>query len=188
MSVRATVPTVVDPPSVLTIVHPLSVLDSVLAEPLVLVAFALLALGVVFSVVPVLPGPPLSVVGSLTYWWATGEPGLFVLVALLTVGVVAVLVDWLGGAVAARASGVSTGVSLLAALVGLAGTVVLGPVGLLAGVAGTVFLARYRTERDASASLRAAAYATVGVLASAVVQTLLTASMLLVVVLTHVWW
>jgi len=165
-----------------------SPVDSLVSEPLVLVAFALLILGVAFSVVPVLPGPPLSVAGALVYWWATGEPGLLVLVALLTVGVVAVLVDWLGGAVAARASGVSTGVSLLAAVVGLAGTVVLGPVGLLAGVAGTVFLATYRTERDTRTSLRAAAAATAGVLASAVVQTLLTGSMLLAVVLTHVWW
>jgi|AntRauTorcE11898_2_1112593.scaffolds.fasta_scaffold17873_2 uncharacterized protein YqgC (DUF456 family) len=161
--------------------------ESILAEPLVLLAFALLVLGVVFSIVPILPGPPLSVVGVLTYWWATGDPGLVVLVTLVAVGVVATLVDWLGGAAAARASGVSTRVSLLAAVVGLAGTVVLGPVGLLAGVAGTVFLATYRTERDAGTSLRAAVYATAGVLGSAVVQTLLTASILLAVVLVHVW-
>ena len=163
-----------------------SPVESVLTEPLVLVAFALLVLGVAFSVVPILPGPPLSLAGILTYWWATGDPGLVVLLALVTVGVVAVLVDWLGGAVAARASGVSTRVSLLAAVVGLAGTVVLGPVGLLAGVAGTVFVATYRTERDTGKSLRAAAYATAGVLGSAVFQTLLTGAILVTVILVHV--
>lgn len=178
MSVRASGPAVV---------QSVPLADSLLSEPLVLVAFVLLVLGVAFSVVPVLPGPPLSLAGVLTYWWATGEPGVVVFAALLVVGVVAVLVDWLGGAVAARASGVSTRVSLLAALVGLAGTVVLGPIGLLAGVAGTVFVATYRHEQDTTASLRAAAYATAGVLGSAVVQTLLTGSMMVVVVLTHVW-
>lgn len=150
-------------------------------DPFVIVAFALLLAGVVFSVVPLLPGPVLSVGGVLVYWWATGEPGWLVLTALLVVGVTAALVDWLGGAAAAKGSGVSTRVSLLAGVAGFAGTVIAGPVGLLAGVAGTVFLASYVREREAATGIRMAAYATAGMLGTVVVQTLLTGSMLLAV-------
>ncbi|QSG06292.1 DUF456 domain-containing protein [Halapricum desulfuricans] len=150
--------------------------------PFVVVAFALLIAGVVFSVVPLLPGPVLSVGGVLVYRWATGDPGPLALTVLLAVGVAAVLVDWLGGAAAAKGSGVSTRVSLLAGVAGLAGTVVAGPVGLLVGVAGTVFLASYAREREAAAGIRTAAYATAGVLGTVVVQTLLTGSILLAVV------
>jgi uncharacterized protein YqgC (DUF456 family) len=155
-------------------------------DPLVLVAFALLAAGVVFSVVPLLPGPVLSLGGALGYWWATGDPGWLLLGVVLLVGVVAALVDWFGGAAAARASGVSTRISVLAGVVGLAGTLVAGPVGLLVGIAGTVFVASYAAEQDTGNSLRAAAYATAGVLGTAVVQTLLTGSILVVVILVHV--
>lgn len=153
----------------------------IVPDPLVLVAFALLLAGVVFSVVPLLPGPVLSIGGVLVYWWATGEPGWLVLAALLAVGVTAALVDWLGGAAAAKGSGVSTRVSLLAGVAGFLGTVIAGPVGLLAGVAGTVFLASYAREREAAAGIRMAAYATAGMLGTVVVQTLLTGSILLAV-------
>lgn len=155
------------------------------AEPLVLVAFALLVAGVVFSIVPLFPGPPLSVAGVLVYWWATGQPGWLVLSAVVLVGVLAMAVDWFGGAVAARASGTSTSVSVLAAVVGLLGTVLAGPLGLVVGIAGTVFVATYLREQDTNASLKAAVYATAGVLASAVVQTLLTGSILLAIVVVH---
>lgn len=165
----------------LTILDPL-LLSVSIPDPFVLVAFALLVAGVVFSVVPLLPGPVLSVAGVLVYRWAAGEPGWLLLGALLAVGVAAVLVDWLGGAAAAKGSGVSTRVSLLAGVAGLAGTVVAGPLGLLVGVAGTVFLASYAREREAATGLRTAAYATAGVLGTVVVQTLLTGSILVAVV------
>ncbi|QSG15461.1 DUF456 domain-containing protein [Halapricum desulfuricans] len=151
-------------------------------DPFVAVAFALLVAGVVFSVIPLLPGPVLSVAGVLVYWWETGDPGWLALTVLLAVGVAAVLVDWLGGTAAAKGSGVSTRVSLLAGVAGFLGTVVAGPVGLLVGVAGTVFLASVIREREAAAGIRTAAYATAGVLGTVVVQTLLTGSILVAVV------
>mgnify|MGYP000215221730 CR=1 FL=1 len=153
----------------------------IVPDPPVVVAFALLVSGVVFSVVPLLPGPVLSTGGVVGYWWATGEPGWVLLTVLLAVGVTAALVDWFGGAAAAKGSGVSMRVSLLAGVVGFVGTVIAGPVGLLVGVAGSVFLASYARKRGATASARTAVYATAGVLGTVVVQTLLTGSMLLTV-------
>lgn len=148
-------------------------------EPLY-VALALLILGIIGSVVPLLPGPLLSLAGVLGYWWATGydEPGLITLVVLVVLGVLALLLDYLGSAVAARAGGASLTASLAGGAVGLVLLFVFGPVGMLLGVVGTVFVLELRRHGDAEAGVRTALLTAVGTLASAVVQVVLTAAML----------
>jgi hypothetical protein len=147
-------------------------------------AFGLLVLGVVGSVVPGLPGALLSLAGVYLFWWQSGyaSPGLFVLVGLTVVGVATVAVDWFAGAAAAKAGGASTRTTLLAAVVGFVLLFVAGPVGVIVGVAGVVFAFEFLREGDAEASLRTAAYTTLGMLGSTVVQALLTLSMLAVMV------
>jgi uncharacterized protein YqgC (DUF456 family) len=148
-------------------------------DVLVLVAFALLALGVAGSVLPLLPSGLLSLVGVLVYWWQTGDPGALLVFVLVGLGLVAVAVDWLAGIVGAKAGGVETKVAVLAGVVGFLLMVPTGPLGLLAGVAGTVFAFDVRDSSDVEESARRAVYATVGVLASAAMQLLLTVSILL---------
>jgi len=145
---------------------------------LVLVALALLVLGVAVSVLPLLPSGALSLAGVLVYWWQTGEPGPLLLAALVGVAVLAQVVDWLAGIVGARASGVDNRTAVLAGLVGFALMFPGGPLGLLVGVAGTVFVVEFRENQDVEASARRAAYATVGVVASAGMQLVLTAVVL----------
>jgi len=147
-------------------------------DPLVLVAFALLAAGVAGSVLPLLPSGLLSLAGVLLYWWATGEPGFLLLAVLVGLSVVAALVDWLAGFVGARASGVSTRTAALAGVAGFLLMLPTGPLGLVAGVAGTVFAVEFRESADLSGSARRAGHATVGVLASAGMQVVLTATVL----------
>lgn len=149
-------------------------------------AVALLVLGVVGSVVPLLPGPVLSLAGVWGYWWLTGRPGPVLLAALTLVGVVAVVVDYLAGAVSAKAGGASLLSSVAAGVVGLVALLFTGPLGLVVGVVGTVFLVEFVRSDDAGTSARTAVRTALGLLASAVVQLLLTATMLvafLVVVL-----
>lgn len=149
-------------------------------ELLALLALGVLVVGLVGSVVPGLPGTPISLVGVLLYWGATGftEPGPLVLVVLVAVGLVGTAVDFVGGAVAAKAGGASTLTTAVAVVVGIVLAFVTGPVGLLIGVAGTVFALEFYRKRDARASGRAALVATIGVLASTVVQVLISGSML----------
>jgi len=147
-------------------------------NPLVLVAFALLAAGVAGSVLPLLPSGLLSLAGVLLYWWATGEPGFLLLAVLVGLSVVAALVDWLAGFVGARASGVSTRTAALAGVAGFLLMLPTGPLGLVAGVAATVFAVEFRESGDLPGSARRAGYATVGVLASAGMQVVLTATVL----------
>ncbi len=146
-----------------------------------LVALLLMVLAVAGSFTPVLPGALLSIAGILVYWWSTGytSPGTFFLAAFILTGLTAALVDYFGGALAARAGGASSRTSLAAGMVGLLLFFVAGPVGILVGIAGTVFLREYMRTGEREKSLRAAAYSTAGVLGSAVVQFMVTVSLLL---------
>lgn len=150
-----------------------------------IVAVCLLLLGVLGGVLPILPGAPLSLCGVYLYWWHTGytEPGLAVLAGLTVLGLLAIAAEYAGGAMSAKFGGASTQTVVLAAIAGIAALLVTGPLGLLVGVAGTVFLAEFYRHRDARRSAKAAAYATVGVLASSVAQVLLTATILVAFVL-----
>lgn len=156
-----------------------------MVEALTLVAVGLLVLGVVGSLVPALPGALLSVAGVLLYWWSTGyaDPSSPVLAGFLVVGLLAAVVDYFGGAVAAGAGGASRSTVLAAGLVGAALFFLVGPLGVIAGVAGTVFALELRRHGDARRGGTAALYAVVGVLGSALVQVVLTGSMLVAFVL-----
>ncbi|WP_416841017.1 DUF456 domain-containing protein [Haloferax sp. DFSO52] len=143
-------------------------------------ALALLVVGVAGSILPFLPGAILSVVGVLVYWWSTGfsDPGLLWVFSLLVVGLIAIVTDYGAGVIAARVGGASTRTAILAGVVGFVLLFVLGPIGLVLGVAGTVFVIEYLEHQDTHESGRRALYTTIGVLASSVVQVLLTVSML----------
>lgn len=147
-------------------------------------AFLLLLAGVAGSVLPSVPAAPFSLAGVLVYWWGTGftEPGTVVLAALLLTGVLAVLADWFGDVVAARVGGASTTSALAGGAVGLVLLFVLGPVGVLVGAAGTVFVVEYVRRRDARAGAAAAGAYLLGFFASALVQALLTLSILLAMI------
>jgi len=146
---------------------------------LVVLAFLLLAGGVVGSLVPQVPGALFSLAGVFTYWYATGEPGLLVLIGLTLVAVVTWVVDFAGGAIAARAGGASTTTAVLAGVVGVVLFFVASPLGAILGVAVTVFAVEFYRQRDARKGLRAALVTTAGMLASSVAQALLTGSILL---------
>lgn len=147
------------------------------ADPVVALAYLLLALGVVGSLVP-LPGALASLAGLYLHWWRVGRPGALVLALLTLAGLVALVADLLGGPLAARLGGARTRTVALGGLAGLAGLIVAGPVGFVVGLVGTVFLLEYGESADATGSARAAAFAAAGVLASAGVQLLATTAVL----------
>ena len=147
-------------------------------DTLVLVAFALLVLGVVGAALPLLPSGLFSLAGVGVYWWQTGDPGPLLFAALVGLALVAIAVDWLAGIVGARAGGTDTRTAIIAGVVGILLMVLTGPLGLLAGVAATVFVLELRKHEDAGASARRAVYATVGVVASTAMQVVLTVAIL----------
>ncbi|WP_440008025.1 DUF456 family protein [Halomicrococcus sp. SG-WS-1] len=147
---------------------------------LYLVAVALLVVGVVGSVAPLVPGVPLSLSGVYLYWWSTdfGAPGLAFVATATVVGAAAFAADYFGGAAAARAGGASRLSAVVAAVVGVVALLLTGPVGMLVGVTGAVFAVEAVRTRNARQGLRSGVYAAVGMLASALVQFLVTAAVL----------
>ena len=133
-------------------------------------------LGVVGSAVPLIPGSILGLSGVYLHWWATGysDPTLLPLAVLTLLGVTILAIDWLGGALSAKVSGASNATTVLAGIAGFCLFFVAGPLGILGGVAGVVFLSEFRRTGDQAASARTAAYTTVAMLASTVAQIALT--------------
>lgn len=126
------------------------------------------------------PGALLSIAGILVYWHGTGytRPGSLFLAAFIFTGLFAVATDYLSGVVAAKMGGASSKTSIAAGIVGLLMFFLLGPLGILIGVAGTVFLRELLRTDDARGSAKAAVYSSIGVLGSSVVQFVITVSLL----------
>lgn len=149
----------------------------VTVDPFV-VATLLLAAAVIASVVPGLPGGLFSVAGVGYYWYVADGLSALVAVTLLAVGAVALALDWLGGAISARVGGASLQTTAIAAVAAIALAFVLGPLGVLVGIAGTVFALEFRRHGDVDRGVRTAALTTVGMLASAAMQVVFTAGVL----------
>ncbi|WP_330631377.1 DUF456 domain-containing protein [Halocatena halophila] len=153
-----------------------------MSELVLLLAVVLGLAGVVGSVVPMVPGAPLSLLGVGLYWWTSGfsEPGLLSIVVITVIGFTAVLTDTFAGAIAAKFGGASWLTTTLAGIVGFVLFFVTGPLGMLLGIALTVFGGEIYRHRDARAGARTALVATVGVIGSAAMQFVLTLSILFI--------
>lgn len=146
-----------------------------------LAAVALAIVGVVGALLPLVPGPLVSLVGVLLYWWHTGytDPSVVILAGFVVVAVVAVGADILGGVLGASVGGGSRFAAIAGGVVGLLLIPVAGPFGILLGVAIVTFVFAYRATGEPLTGLKSAAGATLGMLASIVVQVLLTIGMLI---------
>lgn len=145
-----------------------------------LLALALLLGGVLGSVVPLLPGVPLSLAGIYAYWWGTGfgDPGLFFVLVATVLGVAAVVAEYAGSAISARAGGGSVRSAAVAGVVGVVALFTTGPLGMLVAVALATFAVELVRTRDAGRGVKTATFAIVGLLASAVFQLVVTGTLL----------
>jgi uncharacterized protein YqgC (DUF456 family) len=150
-----------------------------MVESVAVVAAGLLAAGVVGSVLPAMPSGLLSLAGVYVYvLFGADRMGPFLLAGLTLVGVVAVVAEQFAGPIAARATGASTHTALAAAAGGVVLFFVAGPVGIVVGMVGVVLLLELRRGVDPRTALGRSVGTVLGVLASAVVQVVLTASVL----------
>ena len=145
-----------------------------------LVVLILLLAGVVGSIIPMAPGALLSLAGIAVYYFYTPNPGILFTVFGALTGLLALATDWFAGSIAAKYGGASNKTSLMAGVAGVFGFIFLGgPIGLALAVAFTVLLREYMIHHNSEKGFKAAFYATIGVLGSAVIQVFLTASILI---------
>lgn len=147
-------------------------------------AFGLLAAGVVGSLLPKVPGPVVSLSGVYLYWWDSGmtEPSTLLLSVLTIVGVVVVIGGLFEEVIAARIGGASTRSAAVAGVVGFVSFFVLGPIAMVVGTAVTVFVLEYRRQRTARAGARAALSVLLATIGSVLIQFLFAVMALVVVV------
>lgn len=154
-------------------------------EPATLIILLLLIGGVIGSITPVVPGALLSLLATVVYIATTPDPSLLYIAFSLTVGAFALAADWIAGAVAAKYGGASNKTSFMAGIAGLIGFIFFGgPIGMVLLTAATVYIREYMIHGDREVSGKGAIYATLGVLGSALVQTFLTFTVLLVFLIT----
>lgn len=152
-----------------------------MADAFVWIAVLLLVAGLVFSIAPVLPGALLSIGGLIVYWLGhgTGELGTIWLVVLLGFGVFALVFDVIASIASARYGGASTKTAVVGLVVGVVAMLLWGPLGLIVGTALSIFVIELVLRKPVTEAGRAAIYTTIGILASKVVQVLITALMLI---------
>ena len=155
-----------------------------MAEIFTIAAVILMIVAVFGSFAPMVPGALLSVLGIIVYWYGTGytQPDTWFLVSFIFVGLLGAAADWFSGVVAAKAGGASNKTGIIAGIVGFLLFFVLGPIGILVGVAGTVLIREFLRTDDLRQSAKAAFYSSVGVLGSSVIQFIVTLSLLIIFV------
>lgn len=148
-------------------------------EPVTLLVLAVLVVAVVGSVVPGVPAGLLALAGVyVEFFVGVHGMSLLLLAGFTLVGLLAVAIDYFGGALVARSKGASTKTTLVAGLVGLVMMVFTGPVLALLGVFATVLLLELRREQPPDEAFRSAVWSFAGMLGSGVVVFLLLTSML----------
>lgn len=149
-------------------------------------AMIFMALGVLGSILPGLPGPPVILATALLHRWyfgAESSAGNLALVALLLLTLVATLLDYLAGVYGAKKLG--------ATWKGLVGAALGGLIGILGGIPGIIIgpligatLLEWLAGRDFRESTKAGLGAMLGTLGGAVGKTACSIAMTLLFLLS----
>lgn len=146
-----------------------------------LLLLAVLALAVIGSVAPGVPGGLLAVGGLVGYYWLAPEPafGPVALAGFLVLAVAAAVVGTFGGALSAAGQAASTATVVGAGIAGIALLFVAGPVGLLLGMFAVAFAGELWSGAAVAGAAEAAVWTTVGMLVGTLGEFLLTAAVFL---------
>ncbi|TQQ82727.1 DUF456 domain-containing protein [Halonotius terrestris] len=148
--------------------------DLVLVAAVVLMVAAMAG-----SLLPAVPSGLFSLAGVWVYaLFGSDGLGPVALGALTLAAVATVVIDQVGGPIAAKLGGSSNRTVLIAAVVGFVLLFVLGPLGIIVGVVATVIALELADGADIETAARRGVYTAAGVLASSVAQLLLTGSIL----------
>jgi len=143
------------------------------------IAIVLLVVWTASSFVPFVPSGVLAALTVIGYTYTTGftEPSLpSVLLALVLVSLLASAVELLSGMLSGKLGGASTRTVAVGTLVGIVLLFVMGPIGLVVGVGGTVFLGSlYENGAEPRVAVRQSVYAVIGVFAGPFVQAVILA-------------
>ncbi len=150
------------------------------------IALVLLLLGVVGSAIPSVPGPLLSIFGVLIYWRSTGysSPGPLLFTVIISTGIIALVIDYVATYFGAEKSGASKETAYAAAFAAALLFFITGPLGIIIGILGVVFLREVLKGRDSEEAIRSAFLTTLALLSSILAKVVLTILMLVLFLLS----
>jgi uncharacterized protein YqgC (DUF456 family) len=153
-----------------------------------IIACLLMFAGLAGTILPLIPGTPLILLGAIVYAiatdFATVDGWLIAVLALICVG--AELVEYVAGTIGARRYGASRAGVCGAIVGGLAGILVLGPIGILIGPIAGAVAGELLAGTSGAQAIRAGLGAIIGTAAGVLLKFLAGVAMV-IMVLTRMW-
>jgi uncharacterized protein YqgC (DUF456 family) len=152
------------------------------------IAYLLMFLGLLGTIVPLLPGTPLILVGAIVYAIATDfaviDGWILAILALICLG--AELLDYIAAAIGAKKYGASRA-GVYGAIIGVfAGFFTLGPIGILIGPIAGAVAGELLAGAGGSKAIRAGFGAIIGALGGMVLKFIAGVAMI-VIILIQIW-
>ena len=157
-------------------------------DVLIVIAYLLMFVGLVGTVIPFLPGTPLILIGAIVYAIATDfaviDGWLIALLALICLG--AELLEYVAGAIGARKYGASKS-GVYGAIIGaLAGIFIFFPIGILIGAMAGAVAGELLSGTSGPKAIRAGFGAIIGAVGGIVLKFIAGVAMI-VIVLIQIW-
>ncbi|MBT9163454.1 MAG: hypothetical protein DDT24_00361 [Chloroflexi bacterium] len=154
----------------------------------IIIAYLLMFAGLVGTLLPLIPGTPLILVGAIVYGIATDfaviDGWVIALLALICVG--AELLEYVAGAIGAKKYGASKAGVYGAIIGGLVGIFTLGPIGILIGPIVGAVAGELLAGAGGAKAVRAGFGAIIGAV-GAVVLKFIAGLVMIVIVLIQIW-
>jgi len=155
---------------------------------LIIIAYLLMFVGLVGTILPLIPGTPLILIGAIVYGIATDfaviDGWLIAILALICVG--SELLEYLAAAIGARKYGASKAGVYGAIIGGLAGIFILGPIGILIGPIVGAVAGELLAGTDGAKAIRAGFGAIIGAVGGMVLK-FIAGLVMIVIVLMRIW-
>ena len=150
---------------------------TVLTITMIVLAIILTTVGMIGSIVPALPGPPLSLAGlAIIYWFIPGSISTPLLITMIILTVVAAVLDYLAPILLTRVGGGSKQ-AVLCTTLGLMVGLFFMPMGLILGPLIGAFVGEYSNSQRLGKALWVAFLSFLSFLFTTVIKVILTAVM-----------
>jgi uncharacterized protein YqgC (DUF456 family) len=152
---------------------------------LIIIAYLLMFLGLLGTIVPLLPGTPLILVGAIVYAIATDfaviDGWILAILALICLG--AELLEYFAAAIGAKKYGASRAGVYGAIIGGLVGIFILGPIGILIGPIAGAVAGELIAGASAPNAIRAGFGAIIGMVGGVVLKFVAGVAMIVIIII-----
>ncbi|MFB6344939.1 MAG: DUF456 domain-containing protein [bacterium] len=158
-----------------------------LSKIILLTSFAMLALAVIGSLLPALPGPALSLAGTYLYWWNSGyvHPGPVLLTIITVMSFLALIADWIGPALISKFGDASKRTAFVTSVTGIIALFISGPIVMVGVIFVTAFLMEYYRQKSFGKGIKAAMAALIGTIGGRIFELLVTLFVFVSMLLVH---